>query len=106
MPLAGPILADYYVVRKREYSTGAPDDLPNVRLPGIISFIVGAILGIVFQYFLPLPFDFPAGIGALIITFVLHIVLESNRFLSNPWFLLTRGIPNSIGGVSGACGKN
>lgn len=76
VPLAGPILADYYVVRKREYSTGAPDDLPNVRLPGIISFIVGAILGIVFQYFLPLPFDFPAGIGALIITFVLHIVLS------------------------------
>ena len=80
---AGPILADYYVVRKREYSTGAPDDLPNVRLPGIISFLVGAVLGIVFQYFLPLPFDFPAGVGALIVTFALHIAL-SKALINRP----------------------
>lgn len=76
VPLAGPILADYYVVRQREYSTGAPNDLPAIRIPALASFIVGAILGIVFQYWLPLPFDFPAGVGALIITFVLHIILS------------------------------
>lgn len=76
VPLAGPILADFYVVRQREYSTGAPDDLPAVRWPGIISFLIGGILGVIFQYWLPLPGDFPAGFGALIITFVLHIVLS------------------------------
>ena len=76
VPLAGPILADFYVVRRREYTSADPNDLPAVRWPGIISFLVGAVLGIVFQYWLPLPLDFPAGIGALIISFVLHIALS------------------------------
>ena len=42
----------------------------------MVSFVIGAVLGIVFQYWLPLPGDFPAGVGALIITFVLHIILS------------------------------
>ncbi len=76
VPLAGPLLADYYIVRRREYRLASPDDLPDVRLPGIISFIVGAALGVVFQYWLVLPFNFPAGIGALLVTFVLHLLLS------------------------------
>ena len=76
VPLAGPILADFFIVRKREYFSANVNDLPKVRWPGIISFLVGAVLGIVFQYWLPLPGDFPAGLGALIITFILHIVLS------------------------------
>ncbi|WP_217133489.1 purine-cytosine permease family protein [Leucobacter chinensis] len=76
VPLAGPILADFYVVRRREYETANVNDLPKVRWPGIISFLIGAALGIVFQYALPLPGDFPAGLGALIVTFALHIVLS------------------------------
>ena len=81
VPLAGPILADFYVVRRREYHTAHVNDLPKVRWPGIISFLVGAVLGIVFQYWMPLPGDFPAGLGALIITFLLHILLS--RLLAN-----------------------
>lgn len=76
VPLAGPILADFYIVRRDEYRTGAPDDLPAVRWPGIVSFLIGGSLGVVFQYWMPLPGDFPAGLGAMIITFVLHIVLS------------------------------
>lgn len=76
VPLAGPILADFFVVRRREYTTANVDELPKVRWPGIVSFLVGAVLGIVFQYWVPLPGDFPAGLGALIITFAVHIVLS------------------------------
>lgn len=76
VPLAGPILADFFVVRRREYTSANVDELPKVRWPGIVSFLVGAVLGIVFQYWMPLPGDFPAGLGALIITFALHIVLS------------------------------
>lgn len=76
VPLAGPILADFYVVRRREYTAANVNELPKVRWPGIISFLVGAVLGLVFQYVMPLPGDFPAGLGALIITFALHIVLS------------------------------
>ncbi|MBW1639610.1 MULTISPECIES: purine-cytosine permease family protein [Microbacterium] len=76
VPLAGPILADFFVVRRREYTSANVDELPAVRLPGIISFLIGAVLGIVFQYWMPLPGDFPAGLGALIITFALHLVLS------------------------------
>ena len=76
VPLAGPILADYFVVRKREYESANVNDLPALRLPGIISFVVGAGLGLYFQYVQPLPGDFPAGLGALIVTFALHIMLS------------------------------
>lgn len=76
VPLAGPILADFYVVRRREYFSGAPDDLPALRWPGVVSFLIGAILGITFQYWFVLPGNFPAGLGALIITFALHIALS------------------------------
>ncbi|MDC4233135.1 cytosine permease [Actinomyces sp. B33] len=76
VPLAGPILADFYVVRPGEYATADPTRLPAVRWPAVISFVVGAIAGIAFQYRLPLPGDFPAGLGALILTFVLHLALS------------------------------
>lgn len=76
VPLAGPILADYYVVRRAEYSTADPNKMPPVRWPAIISFVVGAVMGVVFQYWMPLPLDFPSGFAALIITFFLHLLLS------------------------------
>lgn len=83
VPLAGPILADFYIVRRAEYATADPNRMPAVRWPAIVSFVVGAIAGITFQYWLPLPFDFPAGIAALAITFVLHLLL-SKALASRP----------------------
>lgn len=83
VPLAGPILADFYIVRRAEYATADPNRMPPVRWPAVISFIVGALAGITFQYWVPLPFDFPAGIAALIITFVLHLIL-SKALASRP----------------------
>lgn len=76
VPLAGPILADYFIIRPGEYETANPNDMPPVRWPAIISFLVGAVFGITTQYWVELPFDFPAGFGALILTFVLHIILS------------------------------
>ncbi|UQN14157.1 purine-cytosine permease family protein [Gulosibacter sp. ACHW.36C] len=76
VPLAGPILADFFVVRRREYTQANVNDLPPVRWPGIVSFLIGAVLGITFQYWMPLPGDFPAGLAALIVTFVIHIALS------------------------------
>lgn len=76
VPLAGPILADFYIIRRAEYATANPNDMPPVRWPAIISFVVGAIMGILFQYKISIPFDFPSGLAALIITFFLHIVLS------------------------------
>ncbi|WP_022867972.1 purine-cytosine permease family protein [Schaalia vaccimaxillae] len=81
VPLAGPILADFYLVRRSEYSTADPNDLPAVRWPAVLSFIVGAFAGIAFQYWIPLPGDFPSGLGALILTFFLHLLLS--RFMAN-----------------------
>lgn len=83
VPLAGPVLADFYVVRRREYYTANPNDMPPVRWPAVISFLVGAFLGIVFQYWYKLPLDFPSGLAALIVTFGLHIVL-SKALASRP----------------------
>ncbi|WP_083306710.1 cytosine permease [Corynebacterium sp. HMSC074A09] len=83
VPLAGPILADYYLLRRDEYSTADPNHMPPLRLPAVLSFIVGALCGIAFQYWFALPLDFPAGLGALIVTFVLHIIL-SKAMASRP----------------------
>jgi len=80
---AGLALADFYIVRRAEYATADPNRMPPVRWPAVISFIVGALAGITFQYWVPLPFDFPAGIAALIITFVLHLIL-SKALASRP----------------------
>lgn len=76
VPLAGPILADYYLIRRSEYETANPNHMPPVRWPAMISFVAGAIMGILFQYRFHLPWDFPAGLAALIITFILHILLS------------------------------
>jgi len=76
VPLVGPILADYYLVRRNEFTAESYRRQPAVRWPGVISFVVGASLGLVFQYAWPLPFGFSSGIAALIITVVLHVVLH------------------------------
>ncbi len=76
VPLAGPIIVDYYFLRRGQYEGTSPHEQVSVRWPGFISFAVGALLGLVFQYFLPLPGGFPAGIAALIITMVLHTILH------------------------------
>lgn len=76
VPLAGPILADFYFVRRTEYDTASPSDLPPVRLPAVISFIAGAFMGIAFQYWIKIPMDFPSGLAALILTFFLHLLLS------------------------------
>ena len=76
VPLAGSILADFYFVRRAEYATANPNDMPPVRWPAILSFSAGAVAGVAFQYKLPLPFDFPSGLAAFIITFALHLSLS------------------------------
>lgn len=76
VPLAGPILADFYFVRRSEYDTASPSDLPPVRWSAVISFTVGAFMGIAFQYWIKIPMDFPSGLAALILTFFLHLLLS------------------------------
>ena len=89
VPLAGPILADFYFVRRSEYDTASPSDLPAVRWPAVISFIVGAFIGIALQYWIKIPMDFPSGLSALILTFFLHLLL-SKLWAKRPEQLLVR----------------
>jgi len=76
VPLVGPILADYYLLRRNEFTADSYRTQPALRWPGVISFLAGATLGLLFQYVWPLPFGFSSGIAALIITVVLHVVLH------------------------------
>lgn len=76
VPLAGPIIADYYFLRSSEYTTRNVTLQPILHLPGVISFLIGATCGIVFQYVFPLPGGFSSGIAALLITVVVHIALR------------------------------
>ncbi|MDO5714554.1 MAG: cytosine permease [Tissierellia bacterium] len=75
-PLASPILADYFVVYrkdKRKYAQGTLNAHPEYRWSGIISFIVGGLLGYIFQYHMTLPYDFPSGVAASAIAFIIYI---------------------------------
>lgn len=76
VPLAGPIIADYYLLRKSVYTDANLTRQRPVRWTGVVSFLVGAVCGIVFQYFLPLPGGFSAGVAALIVTLVVHVGLH------------------------------
>ncbi|MDR1634456.1 MAG: cytosine permease [Bifidobacteriaceae bacterium] len=75
VPLAGPIIVDFYFTRRGQYGASPHAQAP-VRWPGVISFAAGAALGLVFQYGVALPGGFPAGIAALLITMALHATLH------------------------------
>ena len=76
-PLAGPIIADYYLIKKQNYNLENLDKEPDYHMAGVISFVIGAVLGFAFQYFLPLPFGLPSGLVALIITIIIYPVIKN-----------------------------
>lgn len=74
-PLAGPLIADYYFIKKQNYIIENYNDEPIYRTSGVVSFIIGAILGLVFQYVLPLPYGLPSGLFALVITVFIYVLI-------------------------------
>ena len=77
-PLCAPILADYFVIgrkNKDKYNMELLNKHPNFRWAGVISFVVGAILGFVFQYKITLPLDLPSGLVAMVISFIVYIAI-------------------------------
>lgn len=75
-PLAAPILADFFICGKEaKYDPKALNRQPAIRWAGILSFVIGAIVGWYFQYVSALPYGLPAGLFALLVSFVLYIVI-------------------------------
>lgn len=74
-PLAAPVLADYYIVGRNKYQLNNLDSQPKYRYAGIISFAIGAILGLVFQYVIALPLGLPSGLVAMVISFFIYILI-------------------------------
>jgi cytosine permease len=74
-PLAGPIIADYFIVKKQNYDLEHYDKHPDFRVTGLVSFAIGAVLGLLFEYYIKLPFDLPSGIVALVITIVIYSIM-------------------------------
>lgn len=75
-PLAAPILADFFVVGKeKKYAHKVIAKQPAIRWAGVISFLVGAVLGYIFQYVTTLPYGLPSGLFALLVSFVLYIII-------------------------------
>ncbi|MGM8212893.1 purine-cytosine permease family protein [Virgibacillus sp. W0430] len=75
LPLAGPIIADYFIVKKRSYNVAEVNAQPKYRYAGLVTFTIGALLGLSFQYIIPLPFGLPSGLIALFITIVLYPIV-------------------------------
>lgn len=77
-PIAAPILTDYFIINRKlrkKYDGNLLYSQPAFRWSGIISYIVGAIFGYLFEYQVKLPGDFPSGIAALAISTVVYLVL-------------------------------
>lgn len=76
-PLCAPILADYFIIgrSKDKYNMALLNRHPNIRWAGVISFLIGAVLGFLFQYVVPLPLDLPSGLVAMFISFIVYIVI-------------------------------
>lgn len=74
-PLAGPLLADYYLIRRQRYDLKELNSHPPYNWIGIISAIVGMFLGLIFvvQNILT---EWPTGLLALFITVALYTVLR------------------------------
>lgn len=74
-PLAAPLLADFFVIGKHKYQAKTLNEQPKYRVAGIVSFTVGATLGLLFQYVWTLPLGLPSGIFAMVIAFFVYIVI-------------------------------
>ena len=75
-PLCGPIIAQYYFIDKQKMNIEKRDSQPKYRLEGILSFISGALVGIVFQYYIPIAFPAAVlGLLASVLSYPLYAVL-------------------------------
>jgi len=74
-PVAGPIIADFFLCRKEKYRQELLDKHPNFRVCGMVALIVGGVLGYLFQFRIAVPFDLPSGILALLISIALYVIL-------------------------------
>ncbi len=73
-PLAGPLLADYYLVKKRSYAIDKVHQQARYNWPGVISASFGMLLGLGFSVFGILA-EWPTGLLALFVTIVLYVFL-------------------------------
>ena len=79
-PIASPILADYFVSgRHRKYNAAALAYQPAIRWAGLLSFAIGAAIALYCSYGVTLPGEFPSGVFAMIVSFIVYIVIY--RFL-------------------------
>lgn len=74
-PLASPLIADFFIVKKRQYDIGAYNSQSDYKKGGIISCLVGAFSGLLFQYFVSLPLGLPSGLVAMLIAFIVYLAL-------------------------------
>lgn len=71
-PVVGPLLADYYFIKKRNYDKNKYNDQPQYRKAGVISFFVGSISGITLEYVFEIGFS--TGVLALLISMVVYVI--------------------------------
>lgn len=75
-PLAGPLLADYYLHRRGNYSLEQLHQQPSFNWPGVISALLGMSAGLAFSL-LNIMANWPTGLLALLITIVAYSLLHA-----------------------------
>ncbi len=77
VPLAAPIIVDYFILNKGKYATNQYKNQPAIKWPGFLSFLIGAAAGLTFQYGVTLPGGFSAAIAGLVVAIIAHLVLAA-----------------------------
>ncbi|WP_240651679.1 purine-cytosine permease family protein [Serratia microhaemolytica] len=74
-PLAGPLLADYYLSRRCNYPLDQLNKQPNFNWAGVISAVLGMSAGLAFSLYNVLP-NWPTGLLALLLTIVTYALIR------------------------------
>jgi len=75
LPLGGPIIADYYLVKKQKYDASDVHSQRNYKWSGILSFIISATVGVTLEFFVDIPYGLPSSLIALALSVVLYLII-------------------------------
>src|SRR5699024_1077997 len=75
LPLGGPIIADYYLIKKQDYDAHEVYNQRKYKWSGIFSFVISAFVGIILEFFVIIPYGLPSCLISLLLSIILYLII-------------------------------